>query len=45
LFSGDRFHPSGAGYRVIAEALMPVVLEAAEAVTEADFGGTTPPAA
>jgi lysophospholipase L1-like esterase len=45
LFSGDRFHPSSAGYRVIAEALMPVVLEAAEAVTEADFGGTTPPAA
>jgi lysophospholipase L1-like esterase len=45
LFSGDRFHPSSAGYRVIADALMPVVLEAAEAVTEADFGGTTPPAA
>jgi lysophospholipase L1-like esterase len=32
LFSGDRFHPSSAGYRVIAEALLPVVLDAAEAL-------------
>jgi lysophospholipase L1-like esterase len=29
LFSADRFHPSSTGYRVIAEALMPAVLEAA----------------
>lgn len=29
LFSGDAFHPSGAGYRVIVEALLPVVLAAA----------------
>ena len=29
LFSRDRFHPSSAGYAVIAEALVPAVLEAA----------------
>jgi lysophospholipase L1-like esterase len=29
LFSGDRFHPSGAGYGVIAAALAPVVVQAA----------------
>lgn len=29
LFSADRFHPSGAGYAVIADSLMPVVLDAA----------------
>jgi lysophospholipase L1-like esterase len=28
LFSGDSFHPSGAGYRVIVDALAPVVLAA-----------------
>jgi len=28
LFSGDSFHPSGAGYRVIVDALTPVVLAA-----------------
>lgn len=29
LFSADRFHPSAAGYAVIAEALAPQVLAAA----------------
>jgi lysophospholipase L1-like esterase len=29
LFSADRFHPSGAGYGVIAAALAPVVVQAA----------------
>lgn len=29
LFSADRFHPSSAGYAVIAAALLPVVLDAA----------------
>lgn len=31
LFSADRFHPSSAGYAVIAEALLPAVLDAATA--------------
>ena len=31
LFSADRFHPSSAGYAVIAQALAPVVLDAAAA--------------
>lgn len=31
LFSRDRFHPSSAGYAVIAEALVPTVLEAVSA--------------
>jgi lysophospholipase L1-like esterase len=31
LFSADRFHPSSRGYAVIAEALAPVVVEAAAA--------------
>ena len=31
LFSRDRFHPSSAGYAVIARALVPTVLEAASA--------------
>jgi lysophospholipase L1-like esterase len=30
LFSGDSFHPSGAGYRVIVDALLPVVLAAVD---------------
>ena len=30
LFSADRFHPSSAGYAVIADALLPTVLEVAE---------------
>lgn len=29
LFSADRFHPSSAGYAVIADALLPTVIEAA----------------
>jgi lysophospholipase L1-like esterase len=28
LFSRDRFHPSGAGYAVIADSVLPVLLEA-----------------
>jgi len=35
LFSRDRFHPSSAGYEVIAAALVPVVLEAAQAARAA----------
>lgn len=33
LFSADRFHPSGAGYAVIADCLLPAVLDAARALT------------
>jgi lysophospholipase L1-like esterase len=33
LFSADRFHPSSAGYAVIAAALLPDVMAAAESVT------------
>lgn len=33
LFSTDRFHPSSAGYAVIAEGLLPAVLAAARRVT------------
>ena len=36
LFSGDRFHPSSAGYRHIAEALAPTVLAAARARRDGD---------
>ena len=32
LFSADRFHPSSAGYAVIADSLLPAVIEAAEAI-------------
>jgi lysophospholipase L1-like esterase len=35
LFSADRFHPSSAGYALIAEALVPPVLAAAGAVRAA----------
>jgi len=35
LFSRDRFHPSSAGYEVIAAALLPAVIEAAAAVRAA----------
>ena len=38
LFSADRFHPSSAGYAVIAAALEPVVLEAVEALREQRAG-------
>jgi lysophospholipase L1-like esterase len=34
LFSADRFHPSSVGYAVIADALMPAVLDAARAVAQ-----------
>jgi phospholipase/lecithinase/hemolysin len=30
LFSADRFHPSSAGYAVIADSLLPVLVEAAQ---------------
>ncbi|MCD4532746.1 SGNH/GDSL hydrolase family protein [Nocardioides sp. cx-169] len=35
LFSPDRFHPSSAGYRVIADSLLPAVLQAARATRTA----------
>jgi lysophospholipase L1-like esterase len=35
LFSADRFHPSSAGYAVIAEAVLPALLAAAESVERA----------
>jgi lysophospholipase L1-like esterase len=36
LFSADRFHPSSAGYAVIADTVLPVLAEAAEDVSSAD---------
>lgn len=36
LFSADRFHPSGAGYAVIADTLLPVLAKAAEDLFSAD---------
>jgi lysophospholipase L1-like esterase len=36
LFSADRFHPSSAGYRQIAEVLAPTVLAAARARRDGD---------
>ena len=38
LFSADRFHPSSAGYAVIAAALTPHVLAAADAAAGAQAG-------
>jgi len=35
LFSADRFHPSSAGYGIIAEAVLPALLDAAESVEQA----------
>lgn len=35
LFSPDRFHPSSAGYAVIADAILPGLLAAAERITPA----------
>ncbi|MCW2814117.1 MAG: family lipolytic protein [Nocardioides sp.] len=35
LFSADRFHPSSRGYAVIADALLPTVLDAVRAVENA----------
>jgi lysophospholipase L1-like esterase len=40
LFSADRFHPSSAGYAVIAQALAPTVREAATAAL-GTLGGLT----
>ncbi len=39
LFSADRFHPSGAGYAVIARALAPVVEDAARRILPARDAG------
>jgi lysophospholipase L1-like esterase len=36
LFSEDRFHPSSAGYAVIADSLLPVLAQAAQDLTSAD---------
>jgi lysophospholipase L1-like esterase len=36
LFSADRFHPSGAGYAVIADALLPVLAKAAQDLSSTD---------
>jgi lysophospholipase L1-like esterase len=36
LFSADRFHPSSAGYAVIADTLIPVLAEAAQDLTSGD---------
>ena len=35
LFSADRFHPSSAGYAVIAQCVLPAVVEAAEELAQA----------
>lgn len=35
LFSADRFHPSSAGYAVIADVILPTLLRAAEALAAA----------
>jgi lysophospholipase L1-like esterase len=35
LFSADRFHPSSAGYAVIADSLLPAVVEAARGLERA----------
>ena len=35
LFSADRFHPSSAGYAVIADAVLPALLDAAETLGRA----------
>ena len=45
LFSSDRFHPSSAGYAVIASALLPLVLDAAQVAAAAQraTAGEQPP--
>ena len=35
LFSADRFHPSSAGYAVIADSLLPAVADAAQGLAQA----------
>ncbi|GAB6986070.1 hypothetical protein JCM10369A_25940 [Nocardioides pyridinolyticus] len=35
LFSADRFHPSSAGYAVIADAVLPALVDAAETLGQA----------
>lgn len=42
MFSEDRFHPSGAGYRRTAKALLPSVLAALGQVEEVPFGHHAP---
>ena len=42
MFSLDRFHPSGVGYRRTAKALLPSVLAAAGLVDEVPFGHHPP---
>lgn len=42
MFSVDRFHPSGAGYRRTAKALLPSVLAALGEVDEVPFGHHAP---
>ena len=44
LFSADRFHPSSAGYAVIADSLLPVVAEAAQDLTSIDTSAQGGPA-
>jgi len=44
MFSSDRFHPSSAGYAVIADSLLPLVLDAAKAAaTGRRMSGEQPP--
>jgi len=44
LFSGDRLHPSSAGYAVIADSLLPVLTEAAKDLSSADTSWQGEPA-
>ena len=44
LFSADRFHPSSAGYAVIADSLLPVLAEAAQDLTSIDTSAQAGPA-
>jgi lysophospholipase L1-like esterase len=39
LFSADRFHPSSSGYAVIADAVLPALLDAADALQQARSRG------
>lgn len=43
MFAEDRFHPSGAGYRRTAKALLPSVLAALEESDAVPFGHHAPP--